>query len=173
MIKTQEVWYTLNGELFLFILKRVKDKDSAGDVFQNTFLKIHKNLSKLKKKEKVRAWAFQIARNEINNHFNKSPLPSREQDIPNEVIEETYQHICCFDKFILELPETQRNVIELVYINGKKQREAAKTLKISLENVKTRISRAKETLKTKFNKCCGYQFDRSGKLVGESNCSTC
>ena len=172
-METQKVWSNFNDEVYFFILKKVKNKDVTNDIFQNTFLKIHKNLSKLKKEEKVRAWIFQIARNEIINHFNKESFYVGNLETSKEIPLQKYEHICCFDKFINDLPEIYRQVIELIYINGKKQKDVANELEISLENVKARINRAKDILKKKFNECCKYEFDKNGKLIGESNCSVC
>jgi RNA polymerase sigma-70 factor (ECF subfamily) len=172
-METQKIWDNFNDELYFFILKKVKNKDVTNDIFQNTFLKIHKNLSSLKKEEKVRAWIFKIARNEIFNHFNKESIYEGKLDTNKEIPFQKYEHICCFDKFINDLPEIYRQVIELIYINGQKQKDVAKELEISLENVKVRIKRAKDILKKKFNECCKYEFDKNGKLIGESNCSIC
>ena len=172
-METKNLWDNFNEEVYFFILKKVKDKDVTIDIFQNTFLKIHINLSNLNKEEKARAWVFQIARNEIINHFNKETLYVENLDTNKEVSAEKYEHICCFDKFINDLPEIYKQVIELIYIKGQKQKDVAKELEISLENVKARIKRAKDILKKKFNECCKYEFDKNGKLIGESNCSIC
>lgn len=61
----------------------------------------------------------------------------------------------------------------MVYIKGLKQKDVAIELNISLENTKARIRRAKDILKQKFKECCKYEFDKAGKLTGESNCSVC
>ena len=172
-METQTIWNNFNDELYFFILKKVKNKDITNDIFQNTFLKIHKNLFTLEKEEKARAWIFQIARNEIVNYFNEESIYVEKLDINKENSLQEYQHICCFDKFINDLPEIYRQVIELSYIKGQKQKDSAKELGISLENVKARIKRAKAILKKKFNECCKYEFDKNGKLIGESNCSIC
>lgn len=172
-METQKIWNNFNDELYFFILKKVKNKEVTNDIFQNTFLKIHKNLSKLENEEKVKAWIFQIARNEIVNHFKKESMYVEKLDLNNEISLQKYQHICCFDKFINDLPEIYRQVIELIYVKGLQQKAVAKELEISLENVKVRIKRAKDILKKKFNECCKYEIDKNGKLIGESNCSIC
>jgi len=172
-METNEILKDFNDELYFFILKKVKNKDVANDVFQNTFLKIHKNLSKLHKEEKVRAWVFQICRNEIANYFRKESNYVSKLTDNEEISSQEYDFICCFDKFINELPEIYKHVIELIYISGLKQKDVANKLDISLENVKVRLKRAKEILKKKFNECCKYEVDKNGKLIGESNCSIC
>lgn len=165
------IWCKFSDELFFFILSKVKNKDIANDILQNTFLKIHKNLSKLEKEEKVRAWIFQIARNEIVNHFNGNSTNVERLNMETPLPK--YDHICCFDKFINDLPEIYKQVVGLVYIKGKKQKDVAKELEISLDNVKARIRRAKDVLKNRFNECCKYELDKNGKLFGENNCSIC
>ena len=172
-METQKVWHNFNEELFFFILKKVKNESATNDIFQNTFLKIHKKLHQLENDEKVRAWIFQIARNEIANYLNKESIYLSSFNSQNETALEKYQTICCFDKFVYELPDIYKKIIELIYIKGLKQKEAAEILEISLTNVKARTRRAKDILKQKFNECCKYEFDKDGKLIGESNCSIC
>lgn len=172
-METQKIWNNFSGELYFFILKKVKNKDVTNDIFQNTFLKIHKNISQLQKEEKVKAWIFQIARNEIVNHFNTEAVYVEKMIINKQNPPQEYEHICCFDKFITDLPEIHRQVIELIYVKGLKQKEVAKELEISLENVKVRVKRAKDILKKKFNECCNYGIDKNGKLIGESSCPIC
>ena len=172
-METQKIWDNFNEELYFFILKKVKDINATSDIFQDAFLKIHTNLSNLNNEEKAKAWVFQIARNEIFDYFNKESKYVDKLDPNIEDSTQKYVHICCFDKFIDELPEIYRQVIELIYIEGKKQKDVAKELEISLENVKARIKRAKDILKKEFKECCKYELDKNGKLIGEPNCSKC
>ncbi|MEM6726088.1 MAG: sigma-70 family RNA polymerase sigma factor [Bacteroidota bacterium] len=172
-MKTLDIYNTFSDELYFFILKKVNSKEVANDIFQNTFLKIHRHLPQLNAPEKVKAWVFQIARNETINYFKAESTHTDPADMNKEAIASDIQFVCCFDKLINELPEKYKAVIELVYIDGYKQTDAAKALDISLENTKARIHRAKELLKTKFQACCKYELNPSGKLTGEANCSTC
>ncbi|MGD1892586.1 MAG: sigma-70 family RNA polymerase sigma factor [Cyclobacteriaceae bacterium] len=172
-METQDIWNSFNDELYFFILKRVRDKDVSNDIFQTTFLKIHNNLSKLKQDEKVKAWIFQIARNEIANYYSAEAIYADNSDPNQDIPVPEYQFICCFDKLINDLPDIYREVIEMVYVKGHKQKEVAQELGISLENTKARVRRAKDILKKRFRECCKYELDKQGKLTGESNCSIC
>jgi RNA polymerase sigma-70 factor, ECF subfamily len=173
MEATQKIWEDHKDELYFFILKRVKEPGAAGDILQNTFLKIHKNLDRLKEPAKTRAWVFSIARNEIANFFNKESIYTGKIDSNDDPGIDTYEEICCFERFINELPEIYKKAIDLVYIQGKKQQEAADKLEVSLANLKARIRRAKDLLKKNFNECCKYELDKNGDLVGEANCAKC
>ncbi|WP_111881744.1 sigma-70 family RNA polymerase sigma factor [Aequorivita sp. CIP111184] len=172
-METQKIWKQFNEELYFFILKKVKNEAATNDIFQNTFLKIHKNLHQLKEEEKIKAWVFQIARNEIANFFKQESVYVATTKEANEINTESYQNICCFDTFINQLPLIYKEPIELVYLKGKKQNEVSEILDISLANVKARIRRAKDILKKNFNECCKYELDKNGSLIGEPNCSKC
>lgn len=151
----------------------MKNENDTNDIFQNTFLKVHHNLSKLKDEDKVKAWVFQIARNEIINHFNNESHYVEAIENNKEILPNIDKEVCCFNSFISDLPKIYRDVIELIYIKGFKQKEVAKKLDISLENVKVRIKRSKSILKENFKTCCKYDLDKHGKLVGEANCAAC
>lgn len=69
-METQAVWSQYYSEMYFFILKKVNNKTIADDILQNAFLKIHRSLSQLKDHSKIRAWVFQIVRNELANYFN-------------------------------------------------------------------------------------------------------
>ena len=151
-LSTSTIWEEYFSELYFFTLKRVKQRDDAKEIIQNTFVKIHANLHQLKEEALVRPWIFQITRNEIVNF---------------------YVNFCCFDQLVDELPEPYRAVVDMVFFKGHKQNEVAKELGISLPNVKARIRRAKALLKQRFATCCNYEINTEGKLIGEPDCPRC
>lgn len=172
-MKTQEIWQSLGDEIYFFILKKVKSKNVTNDIFQNTFLKIHDKLDQLKEPEKLRAWVFQIARNEIFNHIKHEINHSKKTNNDGLLVSDKDQIICCLDTFIDGLPQTYRRVVKLVYQNGKKQYEVADELEISIANVKARLRRAKTMLKKQLHECCKYEYNKKGKLVGSPDCLKC
>ena len=172
-METITIWNNFNSEIYFFILKKVKNKDAANEILQNSFLKIHQNIGQLKDSRKVRAWAFQIVRNEIANYFNNLSKTIHNVDFGILKNPETQIDLCCFDRFIANLPKEYKQVFELVYIKGKKQVEVAELVGISLANVKARIRRAKAMLKINFNECCKFDLNEDGKLIGEPDCAHC
>jgi len=172
-MNTQEIYQKYGDPLYFFILKRVRDEAVAHDVFQNTFVKIHNNLDQLKDPQRVRSWVFQIARNEIIDLVSsESKFVPQKRELKDKSDTQGMSP-CCFNRFMEELPKNYKQTLQLVYVQGKKQQEAADVLGLSLANVKAHIRRAKELLKTRFVTCCQYQLDASGKLVGEPDCAHC
>ncbi|GHC49114.1 hypothetical protein GCM10008083_10720 [Ulvibacter litoralis] len=170
-IETSTLWNRFNTQVYFFILKKVKDKDAANEILQNSFLKIHLNIAQLKDVEKAKAWTFQIARNEIINYFKAESKTVHKSNLDAITTTENYEELCCFERFVTNLPKEYNEVIDLVYLKGKKQAEAAELLGISIANVKARIRRSKAILTKNFNECCKFDLNDEGKLVGESNCS--
>ena len=113
-----------------FIFSKVKDAELADDVFQDTFVKVIKNLRLGKYKDEGRflSWVMRIAHNIIMDHFRKiNRLPKHESkhedlDVLDRLIEqsssiedlmiETQIHA---DLSILidELPQTQKEVLRM------------------------------------------------------------
>lgn len=174
-LSTHNIWNEYKNELYFFILKRIQNEESAQEVLQNAFLKIHKNLHNLVQESKVRAWVYQISRNEIANFRKHNSPVLYESNINDYSIENSGNGdlFCCFDRFVEALPENYRSVILEVYRKGKTQQEAAHVLGISLANSKARIRHAKAILKDNFLQCCNYELNTRGVLSGEPDCSIC
>jgi RNA polymerase sigma-70 factor (ECF subfamily) len=178
-MKNQEIYHNYNSEIYFFLLKKVKEEHIAKDILQSTFLKAYENFHQIKDKNKIKAWLFRIARNEIMNYYNQESAyvsyfqNNVKQNIENNAHFCCSEKFCCFDNFINELPEIYKEVIKLIYTKGKKQKETAVILNINLPTVKARIRRAKSILKKRFTECCHYEVDKNGRLLGEPNCVKC
>ncbi|GAB5408547.1 MAG: RNA polymerase sigma factor SigZ [Balneolaceae bacterium] len=176
-ISTEDIWDSLKESLFYFILKRVKDENISGDILQEVFIKIHLNLHQLKDETKIKAWVFQITRNQIAEYFRKNNNLVELDDVNEELFIDDSKHseieFCCFENLIDELPEKYGEVLSLIGVEGKKQKEVAKQLHLTIPNIKSRVHRAKEMLKQKFIECCQFSLNEKGLLVGEQDCQRC
>lgn len=173
---TEQLLSQYQNELYHFILKKVKDRFVAEEVFQNSCLKIHQGISMLKDESKARAWTYRIVRNEIINVLQQnSHISSDSSEFVDEDINDAFDsvEVCCLDHFIKTLPEIYKSTLVKIYVEGKSQNEVAEETGLSLTNVKARLRRAKDLLKNNFVHCCKYEIDASGKLKGESKCTIC
>ena len=113
-----------------FIFSKIHDPDLADDIFQDTFIKVVKNLRLRKYNDEGRflSWVIRIAHNLIMDHYRKiNRIPKHESkiesfDILERLIEqsinieesmiETQIHS---DLFLLidELPDTQKEVLRM------------------------------------------------------------
>jgi RNA polymerase sigma-70 factor (ECF subfamily) len=72
LMTTENLWETFHTGLKHFILQRIPDEQSADDVLQETFLKIHTRIATLRDEEKLQSWMYQIARNAIADYYREA-----------------------------------------------------------------------------------------------------
>lgn len=169
---TDQIFKNYSHEAYLYILKNLKDVAIAQDVLQNTFLKVHKNIGQLREAEKVKPWLFAIARNEIADAQKKAKKYT-EGNFENLQADVFFNRFCCFERFINNLPESYRILIEMAFFERLSYAEISEEMGIGLSAVKARIRRAKEILKSEFVSCCKFEMNANGQLSGEPRCEIC
>jgi RNA polymerase sigma-70 factor (ECF subfamily) len=180
LMTTENLWETFHTGLRRFILQRIPDEQSADDVLQETFLKIHTRIATLRDEEKLQSWMYQIARNAIADYYRQQKatvelpeaLPVPEEPVfGDEVIKDLIPGV----KAMLEsLPDIYREALILTEYEGLTQRELAQRLGLSFSGAKSRVQRAREKLKAMLLDCCHFEFDRLGKIIDYvPNCACC
>lgn len=113
-----------------FIFSKVHDTDLADDIFQDTFIKVVKNLRLRKYNEEGRflSWVIRIAHNLIMDHFRKiKRLPKHESKIENfDVLDCLIEQSSSIEEgmiesqihadlslLIEELPDSQKDVLRM------------------------------------------------------------
>lgn len=158
-------------DLRQFIRSRVRNDHVADDVLQETFVRIHRSLGKLQDEERVTAWAYQIARNAIHDHYRAQP--GSETGIADDVAEAVEGPLDAYrsranvwmQELVNELPESYRVAVTLSEIEGPTQQEVADPLGLSLSGAKSRIQRGRAMLREVLDRCCSFQFDHAGRLM--------
>src|SRR5712691_5660644 len=80
-LTTEQVWGAFQVPLKQFIRKRVPDNDTADDILQEVFLKIHLHIETLKDVKKLQGWIYQIARNAIADYYREK-MPTTMLEAP-------------------------------------------------------------------------------------------
>jgi len=171
-MRSEEIWNKFSKKVKYFLQKRLSDKTVADDLLQEVFIKIHMNLSQLKDEEKIEKWVFQIAYNQLKDHFRKSDKNSfstleKEYEIYIEEGNDSHDLEDCLTPFIQSLPTIYKEAVILSEVGGLKQKEVAKRLGLSESGAKSRIQRGRELIKQHFIDCCHFHLDADGKLIGE------
>ena len=68
---TKDIWEEFHLELLGFIKTRINDSDTAEDILQEVFVKIHNNTDTLKQNFSLASWVYQITRNTIIDFYRK------------------------------------------------------------------------------------------------------
>ncbi len=164
---TLNVWNSINDRLTNFVFGKTKDKDLTKDIVQDVFLKVFTKIDSLKDNNKLVAWTYQIARNEIVSHFRKTKHDGWEEVELSESKEETLtaEVAECLHPLIDTLPEKYREALILADIEKVPQKEIAKRLNISYSGAKSRVQRGREMLKSVMEKCCTITTDTYGDIL--------
>ena len=135
--------------IFSFIYSKIKDRDLADDIFQETFVKVIKTLKKGTYSDEGRflSWVMRIAHNLIVDHFRrKQRMPKYEshdaqKDIfyrvsePSQNIEDTlidFQIKEDLHTLMQELPENQLEVLRMRLYQDMSFKEIAERTNVSI-----------------------------------------
>ena len=135
--------------IYSFIYSKIKDRNIADDVFQDTFIKVIQTLKKGKYNEEGRfvSWVMRIAHNLIIDHFRRQQrMPmydtyDHEQDVfyrlsePSKNIEDMIIDIQIksdITALMLELPENQYEVLKIRLFQDMSFKEIAERTNVSI-----------------------------------------
>lgn len=136
--------------MYGFLRKRLKNPQSCSDVFQATFVKLHRSRHQFNSSFAFAPWLFTIARTSAIDFFDKN-LALESILSENEILREIPAEVPSLDLVELSaLPETQRTAIEMRYLKEMEFEEIAKRLETSPANVRKIISRGLKQLRSIF-----------------------
>lgn len=141
--------------IYRIALTKTKSTDDAEDILQEVFLKLLYSKKEFESEEYRKAWLIRVTINCCNSHFT-SPWRRNVQSL-DDVLADTIADdnaradtLCDGEDVyakILKLPENMREVILLFYYEDMSVREIANAIGISEDNVKKRLSRARQRLR--------------------------
>lgn len=141
--------------VFGLCLSLCKDRYEAEELYQDTWLRVLKNISKYDEGRDFEPWAARICVNIYRNRLRRlarSPFLSfRSEEERDSVLESAaaperpdYSYV---REAVDKLPEKYRLAVLLFYFEGMDIAAAAKVMGIPDGTVKSRLSRARELLK--------------------------
>ena len=148
-------------ELFGFLCRYLHDRELAADVFQATFLQVHRKADRFEEGRPFRPWLYAVATHQAiderrrtrrhrmtsldalgaaddGHHGGPEARPERAAAARAEDAEDRDRLRTAVDL----LPEPQRAALALVYFRGVKYREAAQLLHVPVGTVKSRLHAA-------------------------------
>jgi RNA polymerase sigma-70 factor (ECF subfamily) len=176
----QALWEDLHTRLRQFVDRRVSDPFAADDLAQEILLRIHARIGDLRDGDRLDAWAYQVARNAIIDHYRAraavrevpggdaledaaAPLPPELDADPGEAVRAEIAR--CLAPMVSRLPPLYREALELTDLGELTQAAAAERLELSVPGVKARVQRGREKLKDMLLACCEVATDSRGRPV--------
>lgn len=144
----QELMEKYRHNLYAVAFNICKNPDDADDVVQETFIQYYITNKNFDDEQHIRAWLIRVAINKaknVTNTFWRKNKVSLEEYMETLAFEST-ESSDLFES-VLKLPEKYRIAIHLYYFEDYSTGEIADILKISLSNVKARLSRGRMLLK--------------------------
>lgn len=132
------------------------NEEQANDVAQDAFIKLWENCSNVPI-EKAKSYIYTVANNATLNqiahqkvvlHYAKSNMSNNETNLSPEFLIEEEQFKLKLEKAISNLTEGQRTAFLLNRIEGKKYKEIAEMLNLSVKAVEKRIHGALLSLRS-------------------------
>ena len=178
---TERIWEEFHTPLQQFIRRRVFDEDTAEDILQDVFLKIHQHMDALKDVRKLEGWIYQITRNAINDVYrsrrHETTLEAAEAlELPEELPDDDIvsELLPSVRAMVRNLPELDRQALVLTEYQGLTQKELAERLGLSLSGAKSRVQRAHEKLRQQLLDCCHFELDRRNHVIDyQPRCQCC
>ena len=143
--------------------RQLRSEELARDLVQQTFLQLHRARHDFREGARLKPWLFTIATNLVREHYRRT---GRRQEVSYEQVKEDAPSIepteapvdlaelqwnrldvARLHKALLELPESQRLVIELHWIQGHPFPEVARMVGASVSAVKVRAHRGYQKLR--------------------------
>ncbi|MDX9864514.1 MAG: sigma-70 family RNA polymerase sigma factor [Anaerolineaceae bacterium] len=151
-----EVYDQLSPGIFRYAMRLLGNTDLAEDCVAETFSRLLRVLHKGKgPKDHLKAYLYRIAHNWITDQYRRQPPPPLELDEAMTVdsgktVQDEVEHNLHQERIraaLYLLPETQRQVIVLRYLEGWSVKEVAASLKRSSGAVKAIQNRATTSLR--------------------------
>lgn len=162
-----EVWLDYKDALRNYILKIVKDEDTANGLSHEVLMKVYSSCCSNRPIRNIRSWLFQIAYNTCMDYFRRQSKKTEIKCEPDTTDENPiYREASEFvEPLIKLLPEKYGRPLEMADIKGMKQQEVADALGLSLTAAKSRIQRARNLLKDQITECFHVEVDKNGNLM--------
>jgi RNA polymerase sigma-70 factor, ECF subfamily len=151
---TTELIRRLSPELLRFFFAQETTRTEAEDLLQNTWLRIHKARHTYRTGAPVLPWVFAIAKHVRVDGYRKRRRIQRYESVPESLPEcpspqgSPRAETTTFESLIADLPDSQREVLTLLKVNGLSLDEVARATSSSVGAVKQKASRAYAKLRT-------------------------
>lgn len=146
------IYQAIHRLVFYVIYGIVKDYQRAEDLLQNVFMTVYEKKDEYRKKESVKAWIIQIARNMALNEWKREQrVVVSERDTIDAIHKkenEANPDTPLIDLAKDILPEDEFLIVMLCVVEGYTRREVGKLLNLSTSGVTWKLNRALEQLRT-------------------------
>jgi RNA polymerase sigma-70 factor (ECF subfamily) len=178
----EDIFDRYHDRIYCYILRLVHQPGEAEDLTQETFLRVHRELSTLRNESALTSWLYRIATHICYDRFRQAPYRLESQSLEDDQGErlenqdepkldqviDRREMSACMQGYLGRLSDDHRIAILLHDLHGMTCPEIAERLECSVEIVKIRLHRARQKLKSVLSAVCDFSVDQQGIFVCES-----
>ena len=155
--------------LYATILRMTRNPQTAQDFVQEAFIKIYEQLPKYNGKGSFKSWLYRVAINFCIDEFRKKSYQIKQAELQDDqLVNESHPEVIFLkkeqsrqlEKLIATLPELERMILLLRYVNELSYAEIADLLHIPLSDVRNKLHRAKKKMRNQVQEG-GYFYEMS------------
>lgn len=156
--------------LYATILRMTKNPQDAQDLVQEAFIKVYRQLGKYDGEGSFSSWLYKVAINHCMDEFRKKEFQIKRVEIQDSMMESPdHPEIILLKKekgrqlerLIATLPEDERLIILLRYVNECSYEEISDLTGAPLSTVRNKLHRAKKKMRQSVQQKGGYFHDMS------------
>jgi RNA polymerase sigma-70 factor (ECF subfamily) len=146
-----------------FFLRNGFSKEESGELVQETFLRVFRNLEGFRGESSFDTWLFEVAAGVYRNELRRGSTlkrdavqvsldedsPDEQNDPLNDLLSGERQKV--LQEALADLPPQMRRCVELRVYQDLKYREIAEVMMVSIDTVKAHLFQARRLLKTKLS----------------------
>ena len=150
-------------QIHRWALVRTGDPDEADDVTQAVLLRLHRHLPSWEGRGRFNSWLFGVTRNAAATHMAAKRTPSGSARVADRVAEGGLARagsesdalgrmyvdgvVGLIDRFLRELPERQRELFDLIDLQGFAPAEVAEMLEMNPNTVRAHLFKARKRIR--------------------------
>lgn len=153
----EEIYARYSKKIYQFLLRRLGNPDACAELFQETFLRVHKGRALYRPEMPFKAWLYTIANNIARDWFReqsksrKAQIFEKKEDYDENSVEGTVPDgstkLISFNEAFSRLTEEQRQALILSRFHGLRYEQIGKVTGRSTEAVNQLIQRAMRHLR--------------------------
>ena len=150
------VYQAWRPRVYSFLVRLTRQRELAEDLLQETFLRLARHARTLSADTRVDAWLFTVARNLVISHWRTlrqgTSVPLSEEELPCPAAESPFEAAALsqterrLEHALATLPDSLREAVLLVGLEGFQPSQAADMLGVRPEALRQRLHRARVLL---------------------------
>ena len=154
------------AQIYRWAVARTGDRDDAEDVTQETLLRLHRHLPGFDGRSRFSTWLYQVTRSAAadlhRKRVRRERLASRVTNLSPVAVDPRSDEVATDERrasdlvktFLEKLSERQREVFDLVDIQGFSTVEVSQMLKMEPVTVRSHLFRARKAIRKKMLESC-------------------